>query len=139
VADAIGTKLVLRVQQVKTVRPHKAVSLVKPRAQASLVRLVHRAQFRLPKMLKFQPLKTWSFQIRRAKARWQVQKLQMPHWCASHKLVTHAQHQPQPLLLQNQPPQPLTPKRNQRAATVVAANVEVAIVASLQTAPVTVR
>ena len=33
----------LKVQQVKTVRPHKAESLVKPRAQANLVRLVHRA------------------------------------------------------------------------------------------------
>jgi hypothetical protein len=83
VAGVIATKLALKEQQAKTVRAHKAESPVRRRVQASLGRLDHRVKCQLPKKL--------NFQIRRAKARWQAQKLPMPRWCVSRKLATRVQ------------------------------------------------
>jgi hypothetical protein len=107
--------------------------------QVSLKHLVHREQLQSLQMLKFLPLKTLNFQIRRAKARWQAQKPQTPHWCASHKLATHVRPLPTLLQLQNLLPQLPTPKQNQRVATVAAASVAVVIVARHPTAAVTIR
>jgi hypothetical protein len=61
------------------VQQHRAVSRAKHRDQANLEHLVRHEQFLSLQTLKFLQPKTWSFQIRLAKARWQVLKLQMLH------------------------------------------------------------
>jgi hypothetical protein len=142
VAGATATKLALKVQQVKplkTVRPRRAASRVKHRDQASLARLVHLEQFQSLQKLKLPLRKTLSFQIHRAKARWQARKQLMPPWCVSHRSVTHAQPLPTLLPPQNQPQQQPTLKQSQKVETVVAANVGVVIVASRPNAVATIR